>query len=265
MLGYVNYLHTDLGFRKRGEIVRVTLRGNAANVRLMDSSNFSSYKRGRQHRFYGGSVRRSPVNLQIPRSGHWHVCVDLGGLPGRIQAGVDVLPGLLPGMRQQCGAASPLASIVDNAAEYASEAGIDPDERHWDVFISHATEDKEEVVRDLADALREEGLAVWYDEFELKIGDSLRRMIDKGIRDSRFGVVVLSPSFFTKGWPQYERDGLVTKQVGREQVILPLWHGVNRADVAKYSPSLADTVALKTSNLSVGEIAGQIRAVVYPE
>lgn len=117
----------------------------------------------------------------------------------------------------------------------------------------------------MADALREEGLAVWYDEFELKIGDSLRRMIDKGIRDSRFGVVVLSPSFFTKGWPQYELDGLVTKQVGREQVILPLWHGVNRADVAKYSPSLADTVALKTSNLSVGEIAGQIRAVVYPE
>src|SRR6266498_3134778 len=64
----MEFLHTDLGYRKRGEIVRVTLRGNAANVRLMDWTNFSSYKRGRQHRFYGGGVKRSPVDISIPRS-----------------------------------------------------------------------------------------------------------------------------------------------------------------------------------------------------
>jgi hypothetical protein len=105
---------------------------------------------------------------------------------------------------------------------------------------------------------------VWYDEFVLRIGDSLRRTIDKGIRSSRFGFVVLSTSFFQKGWPQYELDGLVTKQVGGQQVILPVWHEVDRQEVASYSPSLADTVALRTSDYSVEEIARQIAEVVTP-
>src|SRR5690606_41724243 len=66
------------------------------------------------------------------------------------------------------------------------------DIREHDVFISHASEDKDEIVRPLAIALRNAGLSVWYDEFELKIGDSLRQKIDKGLSKSRFGIVVLS-------------------------------------------------------------------------
>lgn len=72
------------------------------------------------------------------------------------------------------------------------------------LFISHASEDKSDVVRPLANALKEAGLTVWYDEFELRIGDSLRRKIDKGLASSRFGVVVLSKAFFGRGWPEYE-------------------------------------------------------------
>ena len=72
---------------------------------------------------------------------------------------------------------------------------------YYDVFVSHATEDKEEVARPIANALTEAGLRVWYDEFELRIGDSLRRKIDHGLARSRFGIVVLSPSFFAKKWP----------------------------------------------------------------
>jgi hypothetical protein len=63
---------------------------------------------------------------------------------------------------------------------------------------------------------------VWYDEFELRIGDSLRRKIDAGITGSRFGIVVLPPRFFAKGWPQYELDGLVTMAVSGAQVLLTL-------------------------------------------
>ena len=65
----------------------------------------------------------------------------------------------------------------------------------WDVFISHATEDKEAIARPLADALRDGGLRVWYDEFSLTLGDSLRQSIDRGLARSLFGVVVVSPSF----------------------------------------------------------------------
>ena len=68
----------------------------------------------------------------------------------------------------------------------------------WDVFISHASEDKEGFVRPLAKSLRQRGLRVWYDEFTLKVGDSLRRSIDRGLARSRYGVVVISPNFLRK-------------------------------------------------------------------
>jgi len=69
-----------------------------------------------------------------------------------------------------------------------------------DVFICHASEDKDAIARPLAEALRERGHVVWFDEFELEIGDSLRQEIDRGLARSRFGVVILSPSFFEKKW-----------------------------------------------------------------
>lgn len=132
----------------------------------------------------------------------------------------------------------------------------------FDVFISHASEDKDELVRPLAKALKEEGLRVWYDEFELRIGSSLRRTIDRGIARSRFGVVVLSESFLEKGWPGYELDGLVTRAVSGEQVLLPIWHGVAKQQVMDYSPSLADKLARSTATHTVTEIAADIAAVV---
>lgn len=66
----------------------------------------------------------------------------------------------------------------------------------YDVFICHASEDKEDFVRPLAEALRQENVEVWYDEFTLRLGDSIRRSIDKGLKQSRFGLVVLSKGCF---------------------------------------------------------------------
>lgn len=82
----MNFLQNDLGHRKSGELVEVTL-SRAANVRLMDSSNFQNYRNGRQHRFHGGQATRSPMRLQIPHAGHWYVAVDLGGYLGSVSAG----------------------------------------------------------------------------------------------------------------------------------------------------------------------------------
>ena len=93
---------------------------------------------------------------------------------------------------------------------------------HYDVFISHASEDKIDFVKPFADSLINFGLKVWYDEFELKIGDSLRRSIDRGLVNSKYGIVVLSPSFFAKQWTQYELDGLVAREMNGVKVILPL-------------------------------------------
>jgi hypothetical protein len=111
-------------------------------------------------------------------------------------------------------------------------------------------------------ALQGAGLSVWYDEFELRIGDSLRRKIDKGLASSRFGVVVLSQAFFGRGWPEYELDGLVTRAVSGEQVLLPIWHNVSKREVMNYSPSLADRLARSTGTHTVEEIAAEIVDVI---
>jgi hypothetical protein len=82
----------------------------------------------------------------------------------------------------------------------------------WDLFISHAHEDKETFVAELAQDLRSSGYSVWYDDFCLKPGDSLRRSIDRGLAESKAGLVVLSRHFFTKEWPQMELDALEGQQ-----------------------------------------------------
>ena len=81
-----------------------------------------------------------------------------------------------------------------------------PSQEYYDFFISHASEDKEGFVRQLEEVLQSKGASVWYDEFTLKVGDSLRREIDRGLVNSRFGVVVLSEAFFKKEWPQKESE-----------------------------------------------------------
>jgi len=192
----MNFQKYDLGYKSSGEIVEITLIGNAANVRLMDSSNFSSYQSGKQHRYYGGYMKRSPAKIQIPYSGYWFVVIDLGGYSGTVRSSVRVLPGILPTL--QNAPLSSVPSLVRNPDPNPGD-GEASDVKDYDVFISHASEDKDAIVRSLAEALVKGGLKVWYDEFELKIGDSLRRKIDKGLAHSRFGIVVLSQAFFKKG------------------------------------------------------------------
>ena len=127
----------------------------------------------------------------------------------------------------------------------------------WDVFISHGWEDKEDVARPLAEALTAAGLRVWYDEFELTVGDSLGRSIDRGLRDSRYGVVILSPHFFEKEWPQKELDGLSAREIQSVKVILPVWHNVTYDEVLQFSPKLADRLAVRTDK-GLAEVVRQL-------
>lgn len=132
----------------------------------------------------------------------------------------------------------------------------------FDVFISHAWEDKDWVAP-FAEILISRGIKVWYDDHQLQIGDGLRRSIDRGLAAARFGIVVLSPDFFKKGWTNYELDGLVSREQGEGQkIVLPLWHRVTKSEVSSRSPSLADKVALKTADFTLEEIADQIERVV---
>jgi len=135
----------------------------------------------------------------------------------------------------------------------------------YDIFICHAFEDKKSFVRPLAKSLRENNVEVWYDEFTLKFGDSIRRSLDKGLRNSRFGVVVLSKAFFEKEWPQYELDGLTEREIkGKEKIILPIWHGITHDDLMKYSPSLAAKKAISTDE-GMAQVVKSILEVTHPQ
>lgn len=135
----------------------------------------------------------------------------------------------------------------------------------YDVFICHASEDKDSFVRPLAQSLQTAHIEVWFDEFTLKLGDSIRRSIDKGLSQSRFGIVVLSPAFFEKNWPQYELDGLVEREMkGNDKIILPLWHGVTHDHVTQYSPPLAGRKAV-SSERGIQKVVDEILEVIRPQ
>ena len=146
--------------------------------------------------------------------------------------------------------------ILERQYEHSEQ---EPDEIGYDAFISHASEDKEEFVRPLAEKLTELGLKIWYDEFELKIGDSLRGSIDRGLINSEYGIVVLSKNFFSKNWPEYELNGLTAREIDGRKVILPIWHGISKEDVLKYSPPLADKIAIDSSKKPIAEIATELK------
>lgn len=135
----------------------------------------------------------------------------------------------------------------------------------YDAFVCHASEDKDTFVRPLAERLREQHIEVWYDEFSLKVGDSLRRSIDLGLSQSRFGIVILSPHLLGKQWPQWELDGLIARQNSSNQdVILPVWHQVKQSDVLTYSPPLADKIAIDSS-LGLDEVVRRLAATIRPD
>jgi len=133
----------------------------------------------------------------------------------------------------------------------------------WDVFVSHASEDKESFVRPLVDALRQSGLTVWYDEATLRVGDGLRRSIEKGLAKSQYGIVVISRAFLAKEWPQRELDGLVAKEEDGTKVVLPVWHDITAQEVRSRSPMLADRLAVPSSR-GVKAVVQELLQVIRP-
>lgn len=138
------------------------------------------------------------------------------------------------------------------------------EELDWDVFICHASEDKEAVVLGLVTELRNRGINPWVDETVMRIGDSIRQRIDHGLAHSRFGIVVLSPAFFAtkKKWTRLELDALVALETSGRQRILPIWHGLSTDEILSYSPLLAGKVAARTSEATIREIAEEIAEVI---
>ncbi len=139
------------------------------------------------------------------------------------------------------------------------------EDKKYDLFISHASEDKDEIVRPMVTILERLSVRVWYDEFSLQLGDSLTASIGKGLRQSRYGLLVLSKAFLGKNWPDYEYRSLLTRQIDGESVILPLWYGVTKEEVKAYSLFLTDIKGLAVTRDNMNVVIPAIVKVVRPD
>lgn len=130
-------------------------------------------------------------------------------------------------------------------------------------FISHDSRDKDEFVRGLAFEMSKLMCPVWYDEYSLKVGDSLRANIEEGMKNTRNCILVLSPYFLSNdGWCKAEYDTVFAREVlEKKNVILPIWHRVSKEEVYQYSPRLSDRVGL-SSSLGVSEVARRLAGVI---
>lgn len=146
---------------------------------------------------------------------------------------------------------------------------LDDGQFQWDLFISYASEDRNHLVTHLVDTLSQFGLRIWWDQLELRAGDSLSRTIDNGLAHSQFGLIVISRSFLEKRWTEYELRGLTARELAGSKVVLPVWYGVTASDILEYSPPLADKMAVVIPSPStpdhILEACIKILEVVNPE
>lgn len=170
----------------------------------------------------------------------------------------DELSGGCPGMMEDSSTISGDTAETRDGRGATSEA----DNNSYDVFISHAGEDKDSVARPLATELQDRGFDVCFDEFELQIGDQLRKSIDDGLRNSDYGILILSEAFFGKKWPEDELEGLMSLEDDDEKIILPLWYGVGEQEVTQYSPTLSGRVAGVIDENNVDRIAESLSSVL---
>jgi len=147
-----------------------------------------------------------------------------------------------------------LTSSQNNGLEYNIE---------YDVFISHSADDKDSYVSELAEELKAAGVTIWYDTDSIGWGQSIRKEIDKGLANSKYGIVVISSSFIEKYWTNYELDGILNKEGSTgNQMILPIWHNVTADQVKKYSYSLAGKLALNSAINTIEDIVENVKKLI---
>lgn len=143
---------------------------------------------------------------------------------------------------------------------------VEADEE-YDVFVSHAWEDKEGFVDEFVAELEKLDIKVWYDKQRIKWGDSMRARIDNGLKKSKFGIAVISPDYIADGkyWTKAELDGLFQLESVNGKMLLPIWHNITKQQVMNYSPIIASKLAMTTASMTAEEIAKEMQSLLSDE
>lgn len=140
-------------------------------------------------------------------------------------------------------------------------------DEEYDVFVSHAWEDKEGFVDEFVTELEKLNIKVWYDKQRIKWGDSMRARIDEGLKKSKFGIAVISPDYIADGkyWTKAELDGLFQLESVNGKMLLPIWHNITKQQVMNYSPIIASKLAMTTASMTAEEIAKEMKSLLSEE
>lgn len=137
--------------------------------------------------------------------------------------------------------------------------------RPFDVFVAYSAKDSGELAEKLTGALHDHEIKVWLDKEQVHLGDDLFEKISEGMNQSRYGLVILSPTFFNSDWSSRELEALLKGERDGSQPILPIWHGVSEREVLEHAPSLASKFAIISKDESVEELATAVAAVAHSE
>lgn len=154
------------------------------------------------------------------------------------------------------------AKIKNFILQFRSNEYVNGRSKHEIVqaFISHDSKDKDKIARPIAKNLQAKLCTVWYDEFSLTLGSNLRESIEKGLKDCKKCVLILSKNFLNNGgWGKKEFESIFTREILEEsQLVLPIWSGVTKQEIYDYSPSLLNVKGVSWEDLGENEICRQI-------
>ena len=134
-----------------------------------------------------------------------------------------------------------------------------PDKR--DLFLCHAWDDRTGAAKELHDALESLGVSVWFSEKDIELGTSLTRSIDKGLRNSRVGVILVTPSFYKR----VDAAGIAERELSallRSDRVIPIVHETTYEELAEMSLLLASRSGLSTEESSLKEVAEKLAEAV---
>ncbi len=150
--------------------------------------------------------------------------------------------------------------------EYENKLSLNPDSmlnKDFDVFISHANEDKEDFVKPLISQLTDKKISFFYDDLSIPWGSNIRKSLDAGIIRSKFCIVVISKPFLDKYWTTYELDGFLQKEsISNTTVLLPIWHNISHEEIISVSPTLASRKAIISDSSTIEEIVEGLKAIL---
>lgn len=139
------------------------------------------------------------------------------------------------------------------------QAARHPDRR--DVFLCHAWDDRQGAAKELHDLLEAVGVKVWFSEKDLGLGVPMMRAIDKGLANSKVGLVLVTPALLARLPKESVADKELSTLLAGNRLV-PIVHNTTYEALRDVSPMLASRTGLDTAEDSMSEVAAKIAELV---